>query len=179
MLEKCNTLPAYIFYVYSCIMGRMRKTISNRQPSKSIVSNRQSSESIELIEIERFKKCSKTFMIKNNLEFIDYKQFLNYALDKIILKLKQSCLQTSIKFNLNVESVYERIITQEVQNMVFKTSNILACNSSDFNKILNKMINKILVEVDTFVSKKSGWSLVKIDRLQLRINMVNPLKGYT
>lgn len=144
-----------------------RRTDSNRQIS------------IELIEIERFKKCSKTFLIKNSLEFIDYEQFLNCTLDKIILKLKQSSLQSSIKFNLNVESKYERIITQEVQNMVFKTSNVLACNSSDFNKILNKMFNTILAEVDIFVSKKSGWSLVRIDRLQLRINEVNPLRGNT
>ena len=132
-----------------------------------------------LFEIERFKKCSKTFIIKNTLEFIDYTLFLNYTLDKLILKLKQSCKQTSIKFNLHVDAVYERIITQEVQDVAFKTSNILACNSSDFNKLLNGMFNKILREETEFTLKGSGWSLKTIDALQLRINIVNPLKGGT
>ncbi len=132
-----------------------------------------------LFEIERFKKCSKTFIIKNTLEFIDYTLFLNYTLDKLILKLKQSCKQTSIKFNLHVDAVYERIITQEVQDVAFKTSNILACNSSDFNKLLNGMFNKILREETEFTLKGSGWSLKTIDALQLRINIVNPLRGGT
>ena len=59
-----------------------------------------------LFEIERFKKCSKTFIVKNNLKFLDNTLFFNYTLDKIIPKLKESCLQTSIKFNLYVDSVY-------------------------------------------------------------------------
>lgn len=132
-----------------------------------------------LVEIERFKKCSKTFVIKNMLAFIDYNQFFRYTLDKIILKLKQSCSQTSIKFNLHVDSVYEKKVTQEKQDMSFKTHNILACHSSDFNQLLDKMFNKILEEESEFITKGSGWSLVSIDGLQLRINIVNPLKGGT
>lgn len=123
------------------------------------------------------KKCSKTFLIKNTLEFIDYTLFFNYILDKLILKLKQSCSQSSIKFNLHVDSVYERIITKEVKDVAFKTSNTLACNSSDFNKLLNGMFNKLLSEQDEFLAKGSGWSLKTIDALQLRINIVNPLRG--
>lgn len=29
----------------------------------------------DLFEIERFKKCSKTYIIKNTLEFMDYPLF--------------------------------------------------------------------------------------------------------
>jgi len=97
-----------------------RKTITKRQ--------RMASTDEELFEIERFKKCANTFIIKNILNFIDYTLFFNYTSDKIISQLKKSCLPTSIKFNLHGDSVYERIITQEVQDIAFKTSNTLACN---------------------------------------------------
>ncbi|KAE9542742.1 hypothetical protein AGLY_002653 [Aphis glycines] len=39
------------------------------------------------------------------------------------------------------------------------------------------MYNKILTEESEFIAKGLGWSLVSIDGLQLRINLVNPLKG--
>ena len=148
-----------------------RKTVTKCQ--------RMSSNDKGIFEIERFKKCSKTFVIKNTLKFIDYSLFFDYAFDKLILKLEQSCTQTAIKFNLHVDSVYERLITKEVQDVAFKTCNILACNSSDFNKLLNSMFNKILQEITEFTLKGSGWTLKTIDVLQLRINIVNPLGGGT
>ena len=54
---------------------------------------------------------------------------------------------------------------------------MLACNSSNFTKLLDSMFNKILEEESEYIAKGSGWSLVSIDGLQLRINNVNPLKG--
>ncbi|KAE9529152.1 hypothetical protein AGLY_011948 [Aphis glycines] len=126
-----------------------------------------------LIEIERFKKCSKTFVIKNNKKYTDYNLFFSYILDKLVSKLKKLSLNTSIKFNINVDTVYERSVTHDIQNMAFKTSNILACNSSDFTSLLKK----ILTKESEFIAKGSGWSLVSIDGLQLRTNLVNPLKG--
>ncbi|CAI6372312.1 unnamed protein product [Macrosiphum euphorbiae] len=133
----------------------------------------------ELFEIERFKKCSKTFIIRNTLDFIDYTLFFNHISEKLILNLKESCENTSIKFNLVVDSVYERILMQEVQDIAFKTSNVFACNSSNFKKLLNNMFNKLLREEADFKQKGSGWSLKVIETLQLRINIVNPLKGGT
>lgn len=132
-----------------------------------------------LVEIERFKKSSQTFFIKNNSKFIHYPLFFSSILDQLIFKLKHSSLQTSIKFNLHVDCVYEQIITHEIQNVAFKTQNILGCNSSNFKKLLNNMFNKILEEECEFIAKGSGWSLVSIDGLQLRINKVNPLRGST
>jgi len=148
-----------------------RKTVTKCQ--------RMSSTDEGLFEIERFKKCSKTFVIQNTLKFIDYSLFFDYAFDKLILKLEQSCTQTAIKFNLHVDSVYERLITKEVQDVAFKTCNILACKSSNFGKLLNGMFDKLLLEETQFKEKGSGWSLKTIDALQLRINIVNPLKGGT
>ncbi|KAL4153547.1 hypothetical protein QTP88_001380 [Uroleucon formosanum] len=116
----------------------------------------------DFIEIERFKSCSRTFIVKNKEEIIDY-----------------PIQQSKIKFNLHVDSTYEQLLTGEVQDMSFKTSNVLACKSSNFNSLLNKMFNKLLSEEAQFISKKSGWSLKSIVCIQLRINKVNPLKEGT
>jgi hypothetical protein len=39
------------------------------------------------------------------------------------------------------------------------------------------MYSKILKEESEFIAKGSGWNLNRIDGLQLRINIVNPLRG--
>ncbi|KAE9522284.1 hypothetical protein AGLY_017327 [Aphis glycines] len=130
-----------------------RNTITKRRRMESAVKG-------ELVEIERFKNCSRT-----------------YVSEMLISRLTQSSQQSTIKFNLHVDSMYEQLLTNEVQDMSFKTTNVLACKSSNFNSLLNKMFNKLLSEEEQFISKKSGWSLKSIDCIQLRINTVNPLKG--
>ncbi|KAF0691520.1 Uncharacterized protein FWK35_00029021 [Aphis craccivora] len=105
-----------------------RNTITKRRRMKSAAEG-------ELVEIERFKSCSRTFIVKNKEEIIDY-------------HLTQSSQQSTIKFNLHVDSTYEQVLTNEVQDME-----------------------------EQFISKKSLWSLKSIDCIQLRINKVNPLKG--
>ncbi|KAE9523737.1 hypothetical protein AGLY_015878 [Aphis glycines] len=149
-----------------------RNTITKRRRMESAAES-------ELVEIERFKSCSRTFIVKNKEEIIDYHVFFSYVSEMLISKLTQSSQQSAIKFNLHVDSTYEQLLTNEVQDMSFKTTNVLACKSSNFNSLLNKMFNKLLSEEEQFISKKSGWSLKSIDCIQLRINKVNPLKGGT
>ncbi|KAE9521636.1 hypothetical protein AGLY_017932 [Aphis glycines] len=147
-----------------------RNTITKRRRMESAVKG-------ELVEIERFKNCSRTFIVKNKEEIIDYYVFFSYVSEMLISRLTQSSQQSTIKLNLHVDSMYEQLLTNEVQDMSFKTTNVLACKSSNFNSLLNKMFNKLLSEEEQFISKKSGWSLKSIDCIQLRINTVNPLKG--
>lgn len=136
-----------------------RKTITKSMRMNSIGDG--------FVEMERFKKSSQTFFIKNTSKFIHYPLFFNSISDKIISKLKNACRQTSIKFNLHVDSVYVRVLSNETQNVAFKTKNILACNSSNFMSLLDGMFSKILEEESEFIAKGSGWSLVSIDGLQL------------
>ncbi|KAE9522549.1 hypothetical protein AGLY_017056 [Aphis glycines] len=147
--SSVEALEASIFF--SSISTLTEILIMNR----NIITKKQRMNTIGsgLIEIERFRK--------------DY--FLTW--------LKQSCIKTSIKFNLHVDATYIRPITHDKQDVAFKTSNVLACNSSDFASLLNTKFDKILAEESEFIAKGSGWTLVSIDGLQLRINLVNPLKG--
>uniref|UniRef100_A0A2S2R9P8 DNA-directed DNA polymerase n=1 Tax=Sipha flava TaxID=143950 RepID=A0A2S2R9P8_9HEMI len=61
--------------------------------------------------------------------------------------------------------------------MAFKTSNVFVHLHSNFSVLLSHMFNKILKEESEFIAKGSGWNLNRIDGLQLRINIVNPLRG--
>jgi len=115
-----------------------RNTITKRRRMETIGNG--------LVEIERFKSCSKIFIIQNKKKFINYEIFFGYISDMLISKLKQSTQESSIKFNLHVDSMYELLTTHEIRDMSFKTSNVIACNSSDFNSLLNKMFNKLLFE---------------------------------
>lgn len=132
-----------------------------------------------LIQIDRFKKCSKTFVLKNDYNFIDFNQFFDYSFEMLVCKLKKFTQQSTIKFNLYLDCDYVRVLTQEHRDISFKTENILAYTNSNFENILKKMFNKINKEESNFVTKQSGWSLYSIDALQLRINIVNPLTGST
>jgi len=44
-----------------------------------------------LIQIDRFKKCSKTFVLKNDYNyFIDFNQFFDYGFEMLVSKLKKN-----------------------------------------------------------------------------------------
>jgi len=85
-----------------------------------------------------------------------YNQFFDNSSKIIILKLNEISQNTSIKFNIYIDCVYD---------IAFKTS--------------IKMYNKLLKKETEFLTKGSGWSLKSIDWLQLKINLVNPLAGST
>ena len=64
----------------------------------------------------------------------------------IILKLDEISQNTSIKFNIYIDCVYENFLTQETRDIALKTSNVFATNNSDFSFLLNNMYNKLLKE---------------------------------
>ncbi len=83
-----------------------RNTITKRRRMESAVKG-------ELVEIERFKNCSRTFIVKNKEEIIDYYVFFSYVSEMLISRLTQSSQQLTIKLNLHVDSMYEQLLTNE------------------------------------------------------------------
>ena len=65
-----------------------------------------------LVEIERFKSCSRTFIVNNKEEIIDYLPcifFFSYVSEILISMLTQTSQQSTIKFNFHVDSTYEQL----------------------------------------------------------------------
>ncbi|KAF0708493.1 Uncharacterized protein FWK35_00036940 [Aphis craccivora] len=143
----------------------MINTNNNLFIQRNIISKRTRMNVIgsELIQLNRFKKCSKTFVLKNDYNFIDFNQFFDNSFEMIVCKLKKMTQQTSIKFNLYLDCVYVHIVlTQEHRDISFKTENVLAYTNSNFENLLKKMFDKINKEESNFVTKGGGWSLYSI-----------------
>jgi len=103
-----------------------------------------------LIEVQRFRKSAKSFFLKINRNIIDFKQFLKNCTSNIILKLKELTERNVIKFNLHLLCTYENLITGEIRDISFKTSNILLYNSLDYKVILGNKYDKLLREQSFF-----------------------------
>ncbi|KAE9522903.1 hypothetical protein AGLY_016714 [Aphis glycines] len=147
-------------------------------------------------EIQSKQEQRKTIvLIKRNIKILRYEKYLAKTLLQDIKKIK--ILKENI-INLRNEillvnkyyNLYEYVRFRK-QTLAYhlhsdycvllRDLNLLtesfSCNSSDFASLLNTKFDKILAEESEFIAKGSGWTLVSIDGLQLRINLVNPLKG--
>ncbi|XP_060859920.1 uncharacterized protein LOC132937114 [Metopolophium dirhodum] len=132
----------------------------------------------KLVEIEKFKNNrSKTFYYKNNENLIDLLSFLNSTSSSLKSKLKELCSSSTYKFNLFVDLVYENLITGEVRDVAFKTTNVLCYFTSNFSTLFKNMFDKLLNEQESFLLKGSSWRQISLDGLQLRTNKVNLLGG--
>jgi len=58
------------------------------------------------VEIEGFKNKSKSYILRNVNNFIDFDNFFEYSLKMVVYKLKEMSQRTSIKFNLHLDSTY-------------------------------------------------------------------------
>ncbi|KAE9521800.1 hypothetical protein AGLY_017801, partial [Aphis glycines] len=143
-------------------------------------------------EIQSKQEQRKTIvLIKRNIKILRYEKYLAKTLLQDIKKIK--ILKENI---INLRN--EILLVNKYYNFLIMNRNIItkkqrmntigsglieierfrkACNSSDFASLLNTKFDKILAEESEFIAKGSGWTLVSIDGLQLRINLVNPLKG--
>jgi hypothetical protein len=97
------------------------------------------------------------------------------------LLMEQIENNSAIKFNLIVECTYEKyqLMEGEVKkaNLSFKTKNLPIFNKSEVDSIITKQFEKLRNEESEFYGKGSGWSLVCIEGLMLRINRYKPLRG--
>ncbi|GFV34675.1 uncharacterized protein TNCV_1449791 [Trichonephila clavipes] len=90
----------------------------------------------------------------------------------VIEKLSQ---WVGVKANLQLYCDYQR--EQETQEFSFKTMNQIILESTDLNEFYNEVVDKLKREMEEFEARGSGWRLIEIKYLELRINKYNPLRG--
>ncbi|GFY22228.1 uncharacterized protein TNCV_3298711 [Trichonephila clavipes] len=90
----------------------------------------------------------------------------------IIEKLSQ---RIGVKANLQLYCDYQR--EQETQEFSFKTMDQIILESTDLNEFYNEVVDKLKREMEEFEARGSGWRLIEIKYLELRINKYNPLRG--
>lgn len=83
----------------------------------------------------------------------------------------------AIKYNILIELTYEKPNVREYRDVGFKTRNFEIFNEYDIEDSLQEAFEIILVEEANFEGRQSGWSLLSIDGILVRINRYRPLRG--
>ncbi|XP_050547434.1 uncharacterized protein LOC126909092 [Daktulosphaira vitifoliae] len=124
-----------------------------------------------------FEDRVQIFFIKNNSDIDNITEYIDYIQDDIKQLLKDVTSSCIIKFNVVLETTYYHSVHDEVKDVAFKTSNKRIDNNTDFSKIIESMVLKLEDEKDKMEIKNSGWSLMFVDGLQIRVHKYNPLTG--
>ncbi|XP_075225197.1 uncharacterized protein LOC142326502 [Lycorma delicatula] len=83
----------------------------------------------------------------------------------------------SIKYNILIELSYEKPMIDEYRDICFKTKNFAVINVNDIEHSIEAAFESLLREETNFEGKQSGWTLLSIDGVLVRINRYRPLKG--
>ena len=118
----------------------------------------------------RSYRINNLYNVKSILEFLEEKR--NIVVEKIRQILQE---YNGIKVNLKLFCRYE--MRNQIQEFSFKTENVIILRSNDLNTFYDFVIDKLINESDEFIAKGSGWSLIEIRFLELRINKYDPLRG--
>lgn len=171
-----------------------QKNILTKNWNNHFLSNEHKSKSLEIWDNKfhmiksAFKDRVITLVYKNNDESIIYaKEFFEKAkLD--ICNLIKTMLHKhgSIKFNFELFASYVKFSSKGYDDdddemiMDIKSFNSKMCSiyvdtliEENYNEIANNIIGKM----SEFQERDSGWSLIKINHLEININQLRPLKG--
>ncbi|GFW55306.1 uncharacterized protein TNCV_116921 [Trichonephila clavipes] len=128
-------------------------------------------EEMSLVETS-FHSRLQTWIIRNVRNFKDPTAFLEHCRTIVIDKVSQ---RIGVKVNLQLYCDYQR--GQETQEFSFKTQNQIVLESTDLDEYYDEVVDKLKREMEEFEARGSGWRLVQIKYLELRINKYNPLRG--
>lgn len=104
----------------------------------------------------------------------------NFFLSGVLLStiLKSLIEHKSLKVNLVVECNFSNM-KEEFSNRAFKTKNEPIFEDTNVNEYLENSFKKLIKEMEEAQLKNSGWSLLGVDGVRLKINKYNPLRGST
>ncbi|GFX69609.1 uncharacterized protein TNCV_1769781 [Trichonephila clavipes] len=128
---------------------------------------------VEMTLVETsFLSRLQTWVIRNARNFKDPTAFLENCRTMVIEKLSQ---RVGFKANIQLYCDYQR--EQETQEFTFKTMNQIILESTDLNEFYIEVVDKLKREMEEFEARGSGWRLIELKYLELRINKYNPLRG--
>ncbi|XP_069360915.1 uncharacterized protein [Maniola hyperantus] len=157
---------------------KSKKHINNVLLNSSI----QNLANVQIIE-NAFGRRIVTYRISNentssNSEFETPEYFLN-SIKNIIYELLDKLLKEykAIKVNCILSGEFIQTTKNLENSFDFQTINYILCLEQEINKIYSDLHDEISNKVCNFEKKDSGWSLKKINYIDLNINKFNPLRG--
>lgn len=119
--------------------------------------------------------------VVTNLQHKDLGKFLEDSKKVVITRLKNALQKEgSLKANVVLSCKFRVIKNDEIIEEIkfFNTKNAIILQSTNFNEWFNENVReKLMVKVEDFQEKESGWSLVEIINLAVNMNRYVPLQG--
>jgi len=132
------------------------------------------------IEISSSANRKTVWYYNKNIDNVqNYHTFLQSLKNNLIQLLKTRVQNdNSIKFNLKLESTYNRPnVENSSENRAFKTSAKEIYMDTKIKTIVEQSFMKLLSEEDTYTSRGSGFTLQSIDGLLLAVYKYTPMSG--
>ncbi|XP_075211196.1 uncharacterized protein LOC142318514 [Lycorma delicatula] len=134
----------------------------------------------EFTLIENAFACNLlTYYYKNDNDVCsDVWLALQNASEHIVLILTESLARYgSVKFNILIELTYKKPMTGDIKDVGFKTNNFDIYSINDIDNAIQNATEQLLEEEASFEGKQSGWTLITLDGILVRVNKFRPLRG--
>jgi len=119
----------------------------------------------------------KTGLI-SNLTIKEPKEFLQKCFKILSLKITKELKNSLLKVNASFAGMFIKPQTAETSFKFFSTKNACIDHTTNLLSWYKENITDIiLVKLEDFQERDSGWSLIKILYLKVNINLYNPLRG--
>lgn len=113
-----------------------------------------------------------------NLNIKDPRAFLNKAFKSFKLKITSMLKKSMLKVNVVLLAHFIKPHTQEIEPKHFVTKNHVIDYGTDLKMWYKEnVLQKLLIQLEEFAGKDSGWALQEILHLKVNINNYEPLKG--
>lgn len=137
--------------------------------------------SSKTIQISALDNRLRNLVLLNDNHHKDLKIFLESKEKDFINIVLTTLAQTELKVNCRLICYYQKVSSEgiSIKEICFKTANKAVLLSSDVTVFYKDIADKLLAEADDFLKKESGWTLDRIEALEIRLNKYNPLRGST
>lgn len=123
----------------------------------------------------------RNVILLNDKQYKDLKIFLE-SKEKDFIDIVLTVLQRyGLKVNCRLICFYQKVSSDGivVKEICFKSPNQIVLSSDSISALYKGIQDKLLAEADDFMRKESGWTLDRIEALEIRLNKYNPLRGAT
>ncbi|XP_050529719.1 uncharacterized protein LOC126899163 [Daktulosphaira vitifoliae] len=117
------------------------------------------------------------YFLKNETTIDEIDDFIRYVSDDLTTVLNDVTKHGIIKFNVVLHTTYIHQVMGEMRDVSFKTRNKTVDSGTVYAAVFDGITEKLVYEQQEMETRGSGWSLLFIDGLLLRVTKITPFSG--
>lgn len=178
MLYTCNVCgenyqDEWLYIAHRELFHNVDNTLIQNQARPSIIQyappSTDSSGSIELTN-EAFEGSIVRHYRLKNITNKDLEDFLLHGKSLILKTLKDELKRLHfVKFGLLLDATFDKV-DHEIANRGFITRNRTLIESSNIEECVEECLQEILLKITEHEARGSGWSLLKVNSIDLRVH---------